>query len=443
MTRAQQLHALLQRSEEAFETRIERGIEDHRKGNFTLKLTDPAGNPIPGKIELHQLDHDFNIGGNLFMLDQMETAEKNDKYRKYFAECFNTATIPFYWNTLEPEKGKPRFAADSPFIYRRPPIDPCVDFCEENDIIPKAHCLNYDHFTPEWLLNKDVPTIKRALVHRFEELADRYANRIPCWEVFNELLCNNGATPFYQEEDLMKWSYAQAERFFPGNELMMNESNWHIFTTGNHQHHSPNCWNPYYLLCKQAIDQGCRVDSIGMQFHYLVAANQAVNHAYAAFDLTHHFAILDQFAKLGRPLQITEITFPAFDETPEDYAVQAEMMHLFYRVWFSHPAMEGAIYWNLPDGYAYMAEPGDMSTGENFARGGLLDFHLDPKPAYQALYDLFHKDYCTNVTAELNEGSASFRGYFGKYRVEAGGKSAIVEFQRGAGTDQTVTLANF
>ena len=152
------------------------------------------------------------------------------------------------------------------------------------------------------------------------------------------------------------------------------------------------------------------------------------------------YAMLDQFAKLDRPLQITEITFPAYDKTPEDYAVQAEMLRIFYRIWFSHPAMEGTIYWNLPDGYAYMANPSHIAVGENVARGGLLDFQLDPKPAYWALYDLIYKDYCTNIRVESNRGSVSFRGYLGKYRIETSHGFAIVEFKRGGGRSQRVVL---
>ena len=29
-------------------------------------------------------------------------------YRKKFAECFNLATLPFYWNSLEPKEGEHR-----------------------------------------------------------------------------------------------------------------------------------------------------------------------------------------------------------------------------------------------------------------------------------------------------------------------------------------------
>ena len=57
--------------------------------------------------------------------------------------AFNLATLPFYWQANEPEPGNYRFVKDSPYVYRRPPIDLCLEFCEANGIESKAHCLNY------------------------------------------------------------------------------------------------------------------------------------------------------------------------------------------------------------------------------------------------------------------------------------------------------------
>ena len=56
------------------------------------------------------------------------------------------ATLPFYWNDLEPEKGKQRYEKDSPKIYRRPTIDLCIEYCEQNGIEPREHALAYDAF---------------------------------------------------------------------------------------------------------------------------------------------------------------------------------------------------------------------------------------------------------------------------------------------------------
>ena len=91
--------------------------------------------------------------------------------------------MPFYWQANEPEPGKYRFAKDSPYMYRRPPIDMCLEFCEANGIEPKAHCLNYmtpGEF-PKWWKKSDVKHEKELLEKRFRILAERYAERIPMW----------------------------------------------------------------------------------------------------------------------------------------------------------------------------------------------------------------------------------------------------------------------
>ena len=106
---------------EFMEDRIARGIEENRKGEIRIAIRNHNGYSVPGvKVELRQATHDFNFGANCFMIDELETPEKNALYKEKFAKLFNMATLPFYWNDLEPEPGKPRYAKDSPKIYRRP-----------------------------------------------------------------------------------------------------------------------------------------------------------------------------------------------------------------------------------------------------------------------------------------------------------------------------------
>lgn len=170
--------------------RVKDGIEVNRKGIVTFIVTDESGDPVRDvTLRLKQRTHEFKHGANIFMLDELETKEKNDEYKKYFAEAFNLATIPFYWNTLEPEDGKPRFARDSEKIYRRPAPDLCIEYCIEHGIEPKLHCLNYDAFRPDWLTEryKTSDDIKKRLLRRMEEIAERYADVIPGIEVINEI----------------------------------------------------------------------------------------------------------------------------------------------------------------------------------------------------------------------------------------------------------------
>ena len=101
--------------------RIKTDTEANRKSYAYITFKDSDGNPVKGaKIKAVQKSHDFKFGANLFMLDELETEEKNEKYKQYFKDTFNMATLPFYWNTLEPEQGKPRYDKNSPNVYRRP-----------------------------------------------------------------------------------------------------------------------------------------------------------------------------------------------------------------------------------------------------------------------------------------------------------------------------------
>ena len=119
-------------------------------------------------------------------------------------------------------------------------------------------------------------------------------------------------------------------------------------------------------------------------------------------------------------------------------AIQAEILKNMYSIWFSHPAMEAAIYWNLVDGYAAFAKQGDMTNGENYFHGGLLHFDMSPKPAYLELDRLINHEWRTNE--ELDGASeVTFRGFHGDYEGVAtvGGKSVPIAFHIGKGQKNT------
>ncbi len=101
-------------SRELLEGRVKNDIEKYRKGYCKLRLTDAEGRPIKNaKIKVNQLSHDFGFGANIFMLEEFDNEEYNQRYRANFKKCFNLATVPFYWDGLEPEKGKPRYDKNS------------------------------------------------------------------------------------------------------------------------------------------------------------------------------------------------------------------------------------------------------------------------------------------------------------------------------------------
>lgn len=415
------------------EKRVESGIELYRKGNAKLTIIGKDGQPIKGaRVRAVLKNHEFRFGANVFMLDEFECEEKNAAYREDFARLFNLATIPFYWSDLEPERGKPRYAADSPKIYRRPATDLCVNYCLEKGIEPKCHCLNYDNFTPDWAKHEDVDTHKRMLTERFRSLSERYANIIPSWEVTNETLQGHDAprTKFYFEDDFLDWSFRTADRYFPNNRLIIND--YYVFDACQFM----NDRSAYYMQIERLLRDGItHLDSVGLQYHSFFPLESEANMAKFRYNPEHLYRVYDRYAKLGKRLQITEMTIPAYSGNSEDEEIQAELLCNFYKVCFSHPAMEAVIYWNLVDGYAAFAPQGDMTAGENKYHGGLMRFDMTKKPAYEALYNLIHKEWHTDTEVSTDEGGkASFRGFYGDYEITvvANGK----EYKRSISTSR-------
>ncbi|MDY2792805.1 MAG: endo-1,4-beta-xylanase [Eubacteriales bacterium] len=422
--------------------RIRNGIEENRKGFGTVRVQDAEGNPLPGaRVTLKQKTHDFFHGANIFMLDELETEEKNQKYKDLFCGAFNMATVPFYWNGLEPEMGKPRFSADSPKIYRRPAPDRCVDFCEQHGITPKCHCLNYDQWTPMWVPQR-ASEVRRLLDKRMAEIAARYANRINGFEVTNETLCgfvedsDRHSTEQFRDPETVEWSFKTARRHFPMNELIINEASgfmWEQFKDNR---------TGYYMQIERALSKGAPIDAIGMQYHMFFRKEEEQERTRVYYDPERFYGVLDRFADFGLPIQITEVTLPAYAETEEDEALQAEILRNVYSMWFSHGSVEAVIYWNLVDGYAHVSKD-HPSWNENYYLGGLIRHDFTPKPAYRMLRNLFEKEWHTEVETTAGEGGvAKIHGFYGRYDLEvhAGDRSLCTEIHLSADAKRDVTV---
>ena len=106
--------------------KIDRDIDQNRKAEAVCHLN---GIKKGSEVKIEQISHQFLFGGNIFLFGDLGSPEKNKKYNDTFGSLFNASTVPFYWKTLEPVQGKPRYEADSPYEYRRPATDPVVAFC--------------------------------------------------------------------------------------------------------------------------------------------------------------------------------------------------------------------------------------------------------------------------------------------------------------------------
>ncbi len=416
---AYDINELLITNEET-DSRIQDGIEKNRKGDFSLKTPFAPGEKVHVKLK----NHKFRFGCNMFMLDEIpDDKHKNELYKEKLAALFNMATVPFYWDATEPEEGHTRYGKDSEKIYRRPPAGLCVEFCEKHGIEPREHALCYDHFFPGWLRGKSDDVVKAHLEKRMQEITKRYAEKIPTIEVTNEMFWQDGwVTDFYLAPDFMEWCYKKAAEYFPNNELCINE--WCAIWEAR-----ACAYDAYYMMIENLLMKGCRIDAIGAQYHMFHRAEKYFDSTRLYYNLPHLFKTLDNYARFQKPIEITEVTVPAFTEDGADEMSQADVLERLYSLWFSHKNVSQIVYWNLADGYAAFTTPGNMTEGENYYRGGLLRFDMSEKPAYRRLYHLIKEVWATDEECAVGaDGEVSFRGFYGEYEVTAGGKTYKVNF---------------
>jgi len=165
------------------QAKIDADIEKYRKADATVEVAAPDG----AEVKVEQVGHAFYFGAHIFNFNQLGKKEWNDRYKELYGTLFNSATVAFYWRTLEQYPYAPRFeeryedteeywnreyerdpkaVAYKPH-WRRPAPDPVISFLKTRRLRIHGHPLvwgNNAWHTPTWLWDDFCPeSEKRAL----------------------------------------------------------------------------------------------------------------------------------------------------------------------------------------------------------------------------------------------------------------------------------------
>ncbi len=398
---------------------IDARIEKYRKSDAELTLKDVK----PGSIvKIQQVSSEFLFGAHIFNFDQLGSDELNAKYKNVYGTLFNQATIAFYWKTLEPVQGKPRFEQKYEDTgefwnkvaepkkqphWRRPAPDPVVEFCQSKGLQTTGHPLiwgNRQWHHPDWL-SKDESQIgetEKLFEKRIREIAARYGDRVSRWDVVNESSVDFNVKDTKSAYGLMPKDYAfkaykVAGEAFPAT----TEFNINDYSVDDR----------YAAQIADLRARGARIDNVGIQMH-LFDPNQTLGIAEGKAIQTPEVqkARLSAADKAGLPLILSEITITAPNDDARGRAIQAIVARNLYRYWFSWPTMRSIVWWNIVDD---CGAPGEPTTS------GLFTRQMEPKPSYYALERLILHEWRTNIETEAtsSEPTIKFRGFKGGYRV--------------------------
>jgi endo-1,4-beta-xylanase len=384
----------------------------HRTAEATVTVT-RDGRPLAGQeVTVAQRDHDFLFGCIGFEFTDLANGagtERDERVAREWFELFNFATLPFYWGTFEPERGKPdtrRLLATARwFTERGCPV--------------KGHPLAWHTVTADWL--RDLPTEEIARVQRdriTREVTD-FAGVIDAWDVINEVVI----MPIFDRDDngisrlcrdlgripMIRMVFDAARAANPHATLLLNDFDMSA---------------AYECLIEGVLEAGIRIDALGLQSH--------MHQGYWGEEKT--LAILDRFARYGLPIHFTETTIlsghlmppeivdlndyqiPDWPTTPEGEQRQADEIVRHYRTLLSHPSVQAATYWGISDG-GWLGAP-----------GGFLRADGSRKPSYEALHGLIKGEWWlppTTLVAD-EQGRVRFRGFLGAYEVSAAGRTGTV-----------------
>jgi len=372
-------------------------IEKHRKGDAVLKLAGPDGNPLQNglAVKIQQKQHNFLFGCNIFKLHRCRTPEDNAAYEKRFAALLNFATLPFYWWNYERRRGRPEDER----------TDQIVRWCKANNITTKGHPLAWNYVDPRWLRD-DPDQAMQLQLKRIARCVEKFKGDIDIWDVVNE-------ATHYDREQIKKAAPILTEAI---RKMGVGAYVRKAFKTARQANSQAtlliNDYRTDLDYEKKVIAE--LLDETGKPLYDVIGIQSHMHGKY--WGARRAWEVCEKFAKFGKPLHFTETTVVSGPKTqqgwlttPEGEKRQARQVAEFYRMLFSHPAVEAITWWDFTDQNAWQRAP-----------AGLIREDMSPKPAYEELERLIKGQWWTRTEKTTDpEGTARFRGFLGEYEVGA------------------------
>jgi GH35 family endo-1,4-beta-xylanase len=357
-------------------------IERLRKADLTVTVTDAAGQPVPGAtVRVRQQRHAFGFGTAMVMGRLVDTATDPDsvRYREVVDRYFNKAVTEndlkwFAW--ADPAKRQTTLAG--------------LRWLKDRGFSVRGHVLVWPGWSnlPKEYKGLPADELRRRIDAHVVDEVNGTRGLVDEFDVVNESYSNRDVLDILGRDEMVRW-FKLARDANPDIKLFYND---YTMLSGGARNEAGIAH--YFDTARFLLDRGAEVDGFGEQAHM----GGAPTPPQRVLDL------LDRFAELGRPQQITE-----FDVNTTDEQVQAAYVRDFYTAAFSHPNVEAILMWGfwarqhwLPDAALWRA---DWSI----------------KPGGQAYVDLVTKTWWTDATLTTDaNGVATVRAFLGQHEVTVG-----------------------
>jgi len=364
---------------------IKARIQEHRMGDLIVKAEPGA------EVHIEQLRHEFWFGAALSSgaFTGRMSAEDQRKYEGTFLANFNAAVTEnaLKWHDMERELGQVNYAI----------VDAILAWTDRHEIPLRGHNIFWGipNRVQTWLKAMDDATLHETLKARALDIGRRYQGRFAEYDLNNEMIHAN----YYAERlgpDITKQMADWVKQADPGARLFFND---YDILTGNRL-------DDYIKHIRGLLEQGAPMAGIGVQGHL---------HG-ETFDPKALQNALNELAKIGLPIRITEFNMPGqrsvfmkernLKLTPEQEQAKAKAITDYYRICFAHPAVEGILMWGFWEGANWIRQ------------SSMYRQDWTPTPAAGAYRDLVFKEWWTDSKVKADaSGQCRIRAFYGKYTV--------------------------
>jgi endo-1,4-beta-xylanase len=376
-------------------------IRQYRMGELVVQ----AG---PGaEVRVQQLHHEFWFGAALTSgaFTGRFSADDQQRYRETFLANFNAGVFEnaLKWHSMEPRRGDVNYSL----------VDTMLAWADKHHIPVRGHCIFWGvpNRVQPWLKAMDDATLRQTLKARALDIGRRYRRRFAEYDLNNEMMHAN----YYAERlgpGITRQMADWVKEADPNARLFVND---YDVLTGRRL-------NDYIKHIRGLLAQGVPLSGIGVQGHL---------HG-DSFDPKALQRALDELAKIGLPIRITEFNFPGQHSiymkrrnlklTPEQEQAKAKALTQYYRICFAHPAVEGILMWGFWEGANWIPQ------------SSLYRRDWTPTPAAEAYRDLIFKQWWTKWEGKADaNGISRIPAFYGKYAVTCDGQTKQVQLSKQAG----------
>jgi len=401
-------------------------IDSLRRKNFTLTVQDSLGKAVPdASVRLKLQRHAYPFGTALAFQNTSNPTGNELWYRQTAAGLFNHAVFEndFKWPSFEAAQGKPDTARIAKYL----------KWGDSLGIAFRGHALvwavqNYG-FQTFWGTDTSALSCSQLAAnikaHIFRDLA-YYKGRLKEYDVWNEATHEQAFFTKCKDDPkyapagwaLQDSAFVWARAADPTAKLYINDYN--NVDGGDNE--------SYYEEIKAMLGRGTPVDGIGIQCHF---GGQTIDPANVKVKL-------DRLASLGLPIKVTEFDNEKMSGTAAfTPAQQAAQFNRFVRLMYSHPAVEGIVFWGFWDAHQW------LSLMNSNVSAGIYTADKVAKPAVDSLKYLWNTLWTTDTSVTSNsQGSSSLRGFPGKYEavVSVGNRIWTLPLDLTSSTSATLTL---